>query len=71
MRPRERALVERLREIVEFVHELGLDVAIVENGDCTGREDARRIRELTGVFLSRKFCCMFIYISIVQAQTRS
>jgi tRNA-dihydrouridine synthase 2 len=53
MRPRERALVERLREIVEFVHELGLDVAIVENGDCTGREDARRVRELTGVFNHR------------------
>lgn len=50
MRPRERALVERLREIVEFVHELGLDVAIVENGDCTGRADAQRVRELTGMF---------------------
>lgn len=48
MRPRERALVERLREIVEFVHELGLDVAIVQNGDCTGREDAQRVREITG-----------------------
>ncbi|KAG1747545.1 FMN-linked oxidoreductase [Suillus lakei] len=48
MRPRERALVERLREIVEFVHGLGLDVAIIQNGDCTGREDATRIRELTG-----------------------
>ncbi|KAG1742731.1 uncharacterized protein EDB91DRAFT_1051632 [Suillus paluster] len=48
MRPRERALVERLREIVEFVHELGLDVAIIQNGDSTGREDAKRIRELTG-----------------------
>ncbi|KAG2358799.1 hypothetical protein BDR07DRAFT_1521775 [Suillus spraguei] len=44
MRPRERALVERLKEIVEFVQGLGLDVAIVQNGDCTGREDAKRIR---------------------------
>ncbi|KAG2155753.1 hypothetical protein DEU56DRAFT_322513 [Suillus clintonianus] len=50
MRPRERALVDRLREIVEFVHGLGLDVAIIQNGDCTGRGDATRIRELTGAF---------------------
>lgn len=48
MRPRERALVERLKEIVDFVHGLGLDVAIIQNGDCTGREDAKRIRDLTG-----------------------
>ncbi|KAG2048840.1 FMN-linked oxidoreductase [Suillus hirtellus] len=48
MRPRERALVERLREIVEFVRGLGLDVAIIQNGDCTGREDAKRIRDFTG-----------------------
>lgn len=48
MRPRERALVERLKEIVEFVQGLGLDVAIIQNGDCTGREDAKRIRDLTG-----------------------
>lgn len=50
MRPRERALVERLREIVEFVQGLGLDVAIIQNGDCTGREDAKRIRDFTGEF---------------------
>ncbi|KAH7915703.1 hypothetical protein BJ138DRAFT_1132449 [Hygrophoropsis aurantiaca] len=48
MRPRERALVERLREIVDFVEGLGKGIAVVENGDCTGFEDAKRIRELTG-----------------------
>ncbi|KAG2136528.1 uncharacterized protein EDB93DRAFT_1169053 [Suillus bovinus] len=48
MRPRERALIERLREIVEFVRGLNLDVAIIQNGDCTGREDAKRIRDITG-----------------------
>lgn len=48
MRPREKALVERLREIVEFVESMGKDVAVIENGDCIGVQDARRIRELTG-----------------------
>jgi len=48
MRPRERAHVERLKEIVDFVHGLDRDVAVIENGDCVGFEDARRIRALTG-----------------------
>jgi tRNA-dihydrouridine synthase 2 len=48
MRPREKALVERLREIVQFVDGLGKGVAVVENGDCTGWEDAKRVREITG-----------------------
>ncbi|KAF4604657.1 hypothetical protein EYR40_003432 [Pleurotus pulmonarius] len=48
MRDREPAMVERLREIVEFVEGMGKGVAVVENGDCTGWEDARRIRALTG-----------------------
>ncbi|KIJ66470.1 hypothetical protein HYDPIDRAFT_26819 [Hydnomerulius pinastri MD-312] len=48
MRPREAALVERLREIVEFVQGLGADIAVVENGDCQGWEDAKRIKKLTG-----------------------
>ncbi|KAF8259476.1 hypothetical protein EI94DRAFT_1773923 [Lactarius quietus] len=48
MRPRERALVHRLKEIVDFVKGLGRDVAVIENGDCVGFEDARRIRALTG-----------------------
>lgn len=48
MRPRERALVHRLKEIVDFVKGLGRDVAVIENGDCVGFEDARRIRAITG-----------------------
>ncbi|KAI0275475.1 hypothetical protein BC834DRAFT_947463 [Gloeopeniophorella convolvens] len=48
MRPRERALIHRLEEIVDFVKGLGRDVAVIENGDCTGYDDARRIRATTG-----------------------
>ncbi|GJE89711.1 tRNA-dihydrouridine synthase family protein [Phanerochaete sordida] len=48
MRPRDRARVERLEEIVRFVRSLGRDVAVIENGDCEGYEDAKRIRKLTG-----------------------
>ncbi|KAF8435630.1 hypothetical protein L210DRAFT_3550210 [Boletus edulis BED1] len=48
MRQREAALVNRLREIVEFVQGLGVDIAIIENGDCKGWEDARRVKRLTG-----------------------
>lgn len=48
MRPREKALVERLREIVEFVESLGKGIAVIENGDCVSFEDAKRIREITG-----------------------
>ena len=51
MRDRDRALVERLREIVEFVEGMGRGVAVVENGDCTGWEDARRVRQVTGKWL--------------------
>lgn len=49
MRPREKALIERMREIVEFVEGLGVDVAVIENGDCVGFEDAKRIRDITGM----------------------
>jgi tRNA-dihydrouridine synthase 2 len=48
MRPRERALIHRLKEIVDHVRSLGRDVAVIENGDCVGFEDARRIRAITG-----------------------
>ncbi|KAJ8495306.1 hypothetical protein ONZ45_g12909 [Pleurotus djamor] len=48
MRDREPAMVERLREIVDFVKGMGKGTAVVENGDCQGWEDGRRIRALTG-----------------------
>lgn len=52
MRPREKALVERLREIVDFVEGLGKGIAVIENGDCVSFEDAKRIQEMTGESLS-------------------
>ncbi|KAK7686542.1 hypothetical protein QCA50_010142 [Cerrena zonata] len=48
MRPREKARVERLEEIVQFVEGMGKGIAIIENGDCVGWEDAKRIRKMTG-----------------------
>ena len=48
MRDKDKALIERLREIVEFVQGMGSGIAVVENGDCTGREDAKRVRAATG-----------------------
>lgn len=48
MRPKQRALVDRLEEIVKFVKGLGKDVAVIENGDCVSYEDSKRIRTLTG-----------------------
>ncbi|KAJ7194664.1 hypothetical protein GGX14DRAFT_576115 [Mycena pura] len=48
MRDRDPALVERLRDIVDFVAGMGKGIAVIENGDCTGAEDANRIRALTG-----------------------
>ncbi|OBZ68467.1 tRNA-dihydrouridine(20) synthase [NAD(P)+] [Grifola frondosa] len=47
MRMKDKAVIERLREIVEFIEGLGRDVAVIENGDCVGFEDARRIRRIT------------------------
>lgn len=48
MRKREKAHIDRLREIVDFVRGLGQDVALIENGDCEDYQDAIRIREITG-----------------------
>ncbi|KAI0964534.1 hypothetical protein AcW1_001332 [Taiwanofungus camphoratus] len=48
MRQREKALIGRLHEIVEFVEGMGRGIAVIENGDCQGYEDALRIREITG-----------------------
>ncbi|KAI0279417.1 hypothetical protein BGY98DRAFT_1145896 [Russula aff. rugulosa BPL654] len=35
-------------DIVDFIRGLGCDVAIIENGDCVGFDDARQIRAITG-----------------------
>ncbi|KLO20161.1 FMN-linked oxidoreductase [Schizopora paradoxa] len=48
MRPRERALIERLKEIVDFVEGMGRGVAVIANGDCLSAQDALRVREITG-----------------------
>jgi tRNA-dihydrouridine synthase 2 len=48
MRDKDKALVERLREIVKFVEEMGKGTAVIENGDCIGWEDAKRVRAVTG-----------------------
>ncbi len=48
MRPRERALINRLKEIVEFVEGMGKGTAVIENGDCLSYEDSKRIRAITG-----------------------
>ncbi|KAK7063644.1 tRNA-dihydrouridine synthase 2 [Favolaschia claudopus] len=48
MRDKDAALVDRLKEIVDFVAGMGKGIAVIENGDCLGAEDAKRIRELTG-----------------------
>ncbi|KAI0325421.1 FMN-linked oxidoreductase [Cubamyces sp. BRFM 1775] len=48
MRKRERAVIERMREIVDFVERMGKGVAVIENGDCLGYEDSMRVRQVTG-----------------------
>lgn len=54
MRKTEPARIERMREIVQYIRTLGKDVAVVQNGDCVGYEDARKIRAITGT-LTRRF----------------
>ncbi|KAF8633547.1 hypothetical protein AX15_001349 [Amanita polypyramis BW_CC] len=48
MRDREAALIGRFKEIVDFVKGMDKGVAVVENGDCLGWEDAIRVRKVTG-----------------------
>lgn len=48
MRDKDRAVLERLREIVEFVEDMGKGTAVIENGDCLGWNDAQRVRDVTG-----------------------
>lgn len=48
MREKDKATIERLREIVEFVEGMGKGIAVIENGDCQSWEDAKRVRRVTG-----------------------
>lgn len=48
MREKDKAVIERLREIVDFVEGMGRNIAVIENGDCKDWEDARRVRRVTG-----------------------
>lgn len=48
MREKDKATIERLREIVDFVEGMGKGIAVIENGDCLSAEDAKRVREVTG-----------------------
>ncbi|KAG6865101.1 hypothetical protein C0991_005062 [Blastosporella zonata] len=48
MREKDRATIERLREIVEFVEGMGRGIAVIENGDCLGWNDVQRVRSVTG-----------------------
>jgi len=48
MRDKDKALIERLRAIVNFVAAKGKGIAVIENGDCLGWEDARKVRSVTG-----------------------
>ena len=59
MRPREPALLDRLREIVDLVHASHPEIPVVANGDCLGDYDAQRVRDLTGsfhAFISARQC---------------
>ncbi|KAG6857291.1 hypothetical protein H0H87_006484 [Tephrocybe sp. NHM501043] len=48
MREKDRATIERLREIVDFVEGMGKGIAVIENGDCLGWNDVERVRSVTG-----------------------
>jgi len=47
MRPRHPAMLERLKEIVDVMEDVGIPV--VANGDCWSASDVDRIQKLTGV----------------------
>ncbi|KAG8878779.1 hypothetical protein FRB98_005992 [Tulasnella sp. 332] len=48
MRMTEKAQVERLTSIVKLCRELDPNLAVIQNGDCTGRDAAKNVRALTG-----------------------
>ena len=48
MRDKDRALIERLKEIVDFVERMGKGIAVIQNGDTKDWAHAKRVREMTG-----------------------
>jgi len=48
MRKGEKAIPERMKEVVDLVKSMDADVAVLANGDCLSMDDARRLRETTG-----------------------
>ena len=48
MRDKDRAVIERLREIVDFVERMGKGIAVIENGDTKDWAHAKGVREITG-----------------------
>jgi len=66
MRPREKALIHRMREIVEFVESLGVDVAVIQNGDCLGYEDANRVKEITRMHILFCFITVLTQVMVIR-----
>ena len=48
MRKGEKAIPERMKEIVDLVKGMDVDVAILANGDCLSVDDANQLRDITG-----------------------
>lgn len=48
MRKGEKAIPERMKEIVDLVKGMNVDVAVLANGDCLSVDGAKRLREITG-----------------------
>jgi tRNA-dihydrouridine synthase 2 len=48
MRKGEKAIPERMKEIVDLVKSMNVGVAVLANGDCLSVDDANRLREITG-----------------------
>ncbi|KAL0064794.1 tRNA-dihydrouridine synthase 2 [Marasmius tenuissimus] len=48
MREKDPAVITRLKEIVEFVEGMGKGIPVLENGDCLGAADAKRVLDVTG-----------------------
>lgn len=70
-RMKEKANIERLREIVEFVERMGRGVAVIENGDCLGYADWKRVRQVTGAFCSCSYSSRLVHMTVAVDQART